>query len=145
MRQGKTASYALSWMLAGIGTGICFVSRRNMSAPDIILTLLQNNPLTGYPYPANPLRHGQIPLRGTACHLPRGGRLIPYPHLAGTQTALPSVPVPTKVSFAAVPAPFSGKGVSPFSLPQFRVAESAGFIFRKKKVGKNTLSILSST
>ena len=33
-------------------------------------------------------------------------RVPPHPHLAGTQTALPSVPVPTKVSFAAVPAPF---------------------------------------
>jgi hypothetical protein len=32
--------------------------------------------------------------------------LPPYPRLAGTQTALPSVPVPTKVSFVVVPAPF---------------------------------------
>jgi hypothetical protein len=32
---------------------------------------------------------------------------IPLPfHLAGTQTALPSVPVPTRVSFVVVPAPF---------------------------------------
>jgi len=44
-----------------------------------------------HPNPTNPLRHGQIPLRGTACHLPRRGRLIPRPHLAAIQTALPSV------------------------------------------------------
>jgi len=32
---------------------------------------------------------------------------MPLPlHLAGTQTALPSVPVSTKVSFVADPAPF---------------------------------------
>ena len=61
--------------------------------------------LNRIPAPTNPLRHGKIPLRGTACHLPRGGRLIPRPHLAGTQTALPSVPVSTKVTFAAATAP----------------------------------------
>ena len=99
MRQGKTASFALSGMLVESGTGFCFVSGRNMSAPDKFLTFLQNIPLTGYPYPANPLRHLLC-----KCHLPRGGRLIPHPHLAGTQTALPSVPVPTKVSFVAAPA-----------------------------------------
>ena len=40
-------------------------------------------------------------------HLPRRGKLIPRPHLAGTQTALPSVPVPTRVSFAAEPTSHS--------------------------------------
>jgi len=66
-----------------------------------------NIPLAGFQAPSSPLRHL---LR--KCHLPRGGRLIPHLHLAGTQTALPSVPVPTKVSFVVVPAPFWG--LTPF-------------------------------
>ena len=67
------------------------------------LTILQNIPLSGYPYPAT--LSGICSANATS---PEGGRLIPHPHLAGTQTALPSVPVPTKVSFAVVPAPFWG-------------------------------------
>ena len=61
-------------------------------------TILQDIPLIGCPYSTNPLRHL---LR--KCHLPRRGRLIPHPHLAGTQTALPSVPTPTRVSLVVVP------------------------------------------
>ena len=47
-----------------------------------------------------------IKRNNTAKH-PLNRITIPLPfHLAGTQTALPSVPVPTRVSFVVVPAPF---------------------------------------
>jgi len=58
----------------------------------------------------SPFQRAPRPLRHLLrkCHLPHRGRLIPHPHLAGTQTALPSVPVPTMVSFVVVPAPSKG-------------------------------------
>jgi len=81
--------------------------------------------------------------------LPKG-RLIPYPHLAGTQTALPSVPVPTKVSFAVVPTPFLdsktfflGKKVLA-CFRQFRERNCGNISFHeKRKLEKKYILILS--
>ena len=62
---------------------VLFCFGRNGNGAPKGQAILRDIPLSRYPYP-----------------------LLPHPHLAGTQTALPSVPVPTKVSFVADPAPF---------------------------------------
>ena len=70
-------------MLAESGTGICFVSSGN--GKRLIIK------------PNDTAKHSLSKIA------------LPHPfHFAGTQTALPSVPAPTKVSFVAVPAPFWG-------------------------------------
>ena len=81
----------------------------------------------------------------TARHSLNRKTLPPYFHLAGTQTALPSVPVLTKVTFVAVPAPFldsktffPGKKVLAWFLWYF-------LFTRKESTEKKHLRILSSS
>ena len=64
-------------------------------------------------------------------------------HLAGTQTALPSVPAPVRVSFAVVPAPFLD---SQTFFPGKKVLARFLWYFLcvcKESTEKNTLLILS--
>ena len=103
-------------MLAESGTGICFVSSGN--GERLIIK------------PNDTAKHSLSKIA------------LPHPfHLAGTQTALPSVPVPTRVSFVVVPAPFldsktffPGKKVLAWFLCE-------RFFARAKKCGKNTIAV----
>ena len=98
MRQGKTAPYALSGMLSEIGTGCCFVSKgngeRHIKRPNDTARHSLNR-MSVFHKPSLAFAPQMPP--------PPRGRLIPHPHLAGTQTALPSVPAPARVSLVVVP------------------------------------------
>jgi len=141
MRQGKTASSALSGMLAESGAGCCFVSgetgdgETGTQKPNET----ENDPLNRMSIPHKP----SPPFASQMPPPPRGEANSASPSCrhsdgfaVGARTHEGELRGCASPLLGGLP-PFREKGVSPFSLPQFRAAESAGFIFREKEMRKN--------